>query len=234
MYFVQNIETLNNPELEIFWKKNNEDEFPPVYCHIPLSIGAVIFDDKYELVKTGRIGGKAVDPEEDKIRKWADAAGKSSTIVSFNGRTFDLPILALRAFHYGIPLPWYYEANFRYRYQTNAHIDMMDYLSGYGAIRPVRFSVYCALMGLPGNDNDTNIVASWYADKGYESIEHYCIEHVWQKAFMFLRLEYIRTKLSLEDYQEKTKKIFDRLSTEYATKHKTFFEKVDQQKLLLI
>lgn len=71
--------------------------------------------------------------------------------VTWNGRTFDLPVLALRSLHHRIPCPWYYnQTNVRYRYSAEGHCDLMDYLSDFGACRQMTLNDACHLVGLPG------------------------------------------------------------------------------------
>ena len=62
-------------------------------------------------------------------------------LVSFNGRGFDMPLLELCAFRYGIAIPdWFAEdaRNFdqpRYRYNTAAHFDLYEWVTNSGASR---------------------------------------------------------------------------------------------------
>ena len=57
-------------------------------------------------------------------------------LVTFNGRAFDLPVIALRSLSHGVPLSWYYqERGVRYRYSEEGHMDLCDWLADHGATR---------------------------------------------------------------------------------------------------
>ena len=61
-------------------------------------------------------------------------AEHTATLVSFNGRSFDIPVLEFCALHYGIAAPKHWKAGQqgnRYRYGTS-HIDLLDVLGNYG------------------------------------------------------------------------------------------------------
>jgi len=52
-------------------------------------------------------------------------------LVTYNGRGFDLPLLELAAFRYGLSAQNYFRTS-RNRYSSN-HLDLMDWLSNFGA-----------------------------------------------------------------------------------------------------
>jgi predicted PolB exonuclease-like 3'-5' exonuclease len=54
-------------------------------------------------------------------------------LVTFNGRGFDLPLMELAAFDYGCPARDYFQ-NSRNRFH-GSHVDLLDWLSNYGAYR---------------------------------------------------------------------------------------------------
>src|SRR5262249_453667 len=58
---------------------------------------------------------------------------QDARLVTFNGRGFDLPLLELAAFDHGCSARDYFYRS-RNRFQGN-HIDLMDWLSNYGAYR---------------------------------------------------------------------------------------------------
>src|SRR6056297_2837782 len=59
--------------------------------------------------------------------------------VTFNGRSFDIPIMEMSAFRYGIPLPtWFTGDGYkspRNRFNANAHLDLQELLTNFGAAR---------------------------------------------------------------------------------------------------
>ena len=97
------------------------------------------------------------------------------TLVSFNGRGFDLPLLELAAFRYGLSLPGWFQATgkpseqSRNRYNTAAHIDLCELLTNFGSTRfQGGLNLAANLIGKPGKMDvqgnmvqDLTISASW-------------------------------------------------------------------------
>ena len=68
---------------------------------------------------------------------FADFMGKwRPHVVTWNGRGFDLPVLALRALRFGLDFRWYYRGEgYRYRFTEEGHLDLCDVISDHGAAR---------------------------------------------------------------------------------------------------
>ena len=48
-------------------------------------------------------------------------------------------------------MPWWFsDRNTRYRYSTDGHFDLMDFLADFGAAKNARLDVYAKLVGFPG------------------------------------------------------------------------------------
>ena len=76
-------------------------------------------------------------------------------LVTYNGRSFDIPVLKYRAMLHGVPASWLYKAgdrysNYSYRFNAEWHLDLMDVLSDFGASRAVKLDEVCRLCGFPG------------------------------------------------------------------------------------
>ena len=79
------------------------------------------------------------------------------TLVSFNGRSFDIPLLELSAFRFGVSMPGWMDAkgpNYqqpRYRYNPGSHLDLYDVLTNFGATRlSGGLNLAATLLGKPG------------------------------------------------------------------------------------
>lgn len=134
--------------------------------------------------------------EKELIAAYGEAQrGQPATIVTWAGRSFDLPVLAMRALKHGLDWGWYYDRanrDVRYRYSDEGHCDLMDALSDYGASRPLSLNDAARLVGLPGKtDMDGSKVAEVVAlgpdDANYAKIARYCGHDVLQTALVFLR-----------------------------------------------
>lgn len=124
-----------------------------------------------------------------------------ATLVTWNGRGFDLPVLAMRALHHGVPWGWYYDSrDIRYRYTDEGHCDLMDYLSDFGASRSMKLDDFCRLIGLPGKaasgEGEEHLDGSRVAElvarcptdqRAMERVGRYCLQDVLQTAISFVR-----------------------------------------------
>ena len=127
-----------------------------------------------------------------------------ATLVSWAGRAFDLPVLALRALKHGVPWGWYYGTkSIRYRYSDEGHCDLMDALSDYGASRSLSLNDAAHLVGLPGKtDMDgskvADVVARGEDQVAQDRVARYCAHDVLQTALVFLRSRVLFGYLTLD------------------------------------
>jgi predicted PolB exonuclease-like 3'-5' exonuclease len=127
--------------------------------------------------------------------------------VTFNGRGFDLPLLELCAFRYGLPIPdWYAEdkRNFdqpRYRYNMAGHFDLHEWLTNSGASRfQGGLSLAANLIGKPGKQDVAGYMVQDLWDAGRAAdIHDYCRGDVLDTYFIFLRSRVLAGELSLDE-----------------------------------
>lgn len=132
------------------------------------------------------------------------------TLVTFNGRTFDLPLLELAAFRYGICLKGWFALQTRNwdqprnRYNVGAHLDLHDLLVNYGATRfSGGLNLAANLLGKPGKmDVQGFMVQDLYDQGGLAQINDYCRCDVLDTYFVFLRCAVLTGQLTLEREQE--------------------------------
>jgi hypothetical protein len=126
--------------------------------------------------------------------------------VSFNGRGFDMPLLELCAFRYGLPIPdWFAEdaRNFdqpRYRYNTAAHFDLHEWLTNSGASRFAGgLSLAANLIGKPGKTEVAGHMVQDFWDAGRAAeIHDYCRGDVLDTYFIFLRSRVLAGDIDLK------------------------------------
>lgn len=132
------------------------------------------------------------------------------TLVSFNGRTFDLPLMELAAFNFGVQAPTWFDEHGRSfeqprnRYNSAAHLDLQDLLVNYGASRFTGgLNLAATLLGKPGKMNvQGHMVQDMYDEGRLAEINDYCRCDVLDTYFVFLRSRVITGRLSLEREQE--------------------------------
>jgi len=114
-------------------------------------------------------------------------------LVSFNGRTFDLPVLKYRAMVHGISAPWLHKSgdkwnSYGYRYATDWHCDLLDVLSDFGASARVKLNEVCAAFGFAGKFGvDGSMVAQMVDDGKIEDVRNYCETDVLNTYLVYLR-----------------------------------------------
>ncbi len=124
--------------------------------------------------------------------------------VTFNGRAFDMPLMELAAFRYGISLPrWFKSDGYktpRNRYNVEAHLDLQDTLTNFGAARcNGGLNLMAQLLGKPGKmDLRGDQVQQQYDEGQSEAISDYCRCDVLDTYFVFLRTQVVMGKISID------------------------------------
>ena len=260
-YLVQDIETIPESEIVDMWtpkKGDNErypdaDPFPPLWCHKVICIGMLALDEKFCPAKGGCAagglsGGKS---EREMIERWSGAVSGRLfeqrgplKMVDYNGRGFDVPVLQTRAFRYGIQLPWYFGLlpdnkrtvsqwlkEYRDRY-SGYHLDVQELWTGRGAFRYPHMANLARLMGLPGKVGiDGSKVHQAYKDNQFKEIDTYCMQDVFQTAFIFQRFQFLTGTLDIDGYRNAVTKMLGLIAGE--SEHKEFLESIDRAALMI-
>ena len=124
-------------------------------------------------------------------------------LVTYNGRSFDLPVIVMRSLCHAIALPWYYrDRDVRYRYSAEGHLDLCDWLAEHGAARAGKLDAIARLIGLPGKLGvDGSQVEGLYRAGQLASIQSYCLADVTQTAFVFLRFRLLQGQIAPAAYR---------------------------------
>lgn len=196
------IETV--PDLSL-WRKpdvplGTEPPFPPTYAHQIVVLGCMWLGSDYRMRKLGVVGkGPGERAILEDFSQFVDR--HRPHLVTFNGRAFDLPVLALRSLRSGVPMRWYYERGLRYRYSESGHIDLCDWLADHGAARSSSLDALARLIGLPGKVGvDGSQIEGLYQAGQLETIRDYCLADVAQTALLFLRFRLLQGALDRDEY----------------------------------
>ena len=119
--------------------------------------------------------------------------------MTYNGRTFDLPLLELAAFRHGVQAGDYFHRS-RDRYRGN-QIDLFDWMSNFGACRHVGgLNLLAKMLGRPGKMNVAgDKVYEMYRAGRVREINDYCMWDTLDTYFVFLRTRVMTGELSPED-----------------------------------
>lgn len=243
-YLVLDLETV--PDTPRWTKPEHppgtESPFPPTWAHRVIAVGCLWLDADLRLLRLGFIQGlprHGEDLGEDQIERALllelseFLTKKRPILVTFNGRTFDLPVLVLRALRHGVPLPWYYQAAVQNRYRDDGHVDLCDVLANRGAARMGSLDAIARLMGLPGKSGiDGTQVEALYKTGAFDAIEHYCLEDVIQTAFVFLRLRLLQGALDPKAYTTCAANLFEALESD--GRFLDLLTKFDRERILLV
>jgi hypothetical protein len=197
---VLDIETVLDPALPIA-EVTDAERIPAPPHHKIVVIGALWFSSEYEVKRLGIIGeGKAEAGVLTDFARLLD--DRRPCLVTYNGRSFDLPVIATRCLRYGIPLRHYYSArDVRYRFTPEGHLDVMDYVADFGAAKPSRLDVVARLCGMPGKLGvDGKDVGPLVHAGRLQEVRNYCLCDVVQTAAVFLRVQLVRGELERETY----------------------------------
>ena len=188
-----------------------DKDFVPYTYQIPISVAVAKVTDDLRLSELVVLDPPEYRPEVIAKKFWRGwEAYRHPTLVSFNGRTFDVPLLELAAFRYGISVPnWFaegakaYEAP-RNRYNAVAHLDLQEVLTNFGATRfNGGLNLAANILGKPGKMAVQGDMIQDMFDQGQlAEINDYCRCDVLDTYFVFLRSRVLVGKLTLEREQK--------------------------------
>lgn len=188
-----------------------ESDFIPYTYQVPVSIAIAKITSDYRLSELVVLDAPEFRPHVITKHFWRGWEGyRHPTLVSFNGRTFDLPLLELAAFRYGISIPnWFAEGarsfeSPRHRYNPTAHLDLQDLLTNYGASRfHGGLNLAANVLGKPGKMSVRgDMVQNMFNTGQLAEINDYCRCDVLDTYFVFLRSRILAGKLTLEHEKE--------------------------------
>lgn len=150
--------------------------------------GQVLFvaeDFEPDLEEAGPVEFVACMDEVELLTAFWDVARHYDSIVTFNGRGFDVPFIYLRSAVLNVPISrkdW-----LGYRYQTDPHCDLAEQLTFYGvsgregAARRFNLDFYCKAFGIesPKAQGITGMdVNDLVASGCFREIAEYCLRDV--------------------------------------------------------
>ncbi|MBM80631.1 MAG: 3'-5' exonuclease [Planctomycetaceae bacterium] len=185
-------------------------DFIPATFMLPISVAIAKVSSSYELLDLIVLDEPEFRPHVIAKKFWQGWHHyKRPTFVTFNGRGYDLPVLELAAYRYGFSVPaWFnvearsYEQT-RNRYNIDAHIDLLDLFSNYGAMRVNGgLNLLANIIGKPGKTGiDGSQVQDMYDAGKVSEINDYCRCDVLDTYFVFLRSRVMLGKLELVEEQ---------------------------------
>jgi predicted PolB exonuclease-like 3'-5' exonuclease len=184
--------------------------FVPYTHQLPVSIIVGKVDSQFRLMDIVALDEPKYRSHvmtENFWRGWE--AYQRPTLVSFNGRGFDIPLLELAAYRYGISIPHWFDSSRgfsqpRNRYNTNSHLDLQEVLVNFGATRfNGGLNLAATLLGKPGKmDVQGDMVQQMHDEGKLEEINDYCRCDVLDTYFVFLRYLVLTGHLQVDKEQQ--------------------------------
>jgi len=190
-----------------FLIERHGSDFIPYTFQMPISVVIAKVAVDYSLIDIVALDEPHFRPHVITDHFWRGwKAYHQPTFVTFNGRTFDLPLMELAAFRFGVSLgDWFnnngpsYTQN-RNRYNTSSHLDLHDVLTNFGATRFTGgLNLAAHVLGKPGKMGvEGHQVQDMYNDGEVERINAYCCHDVLDTYFVFLRTAVLTGDLTLD------------------------------------
>jgi predicted PolB exonuclease-like 3'-5' exonuclease len=193
---------------ELVDERGDGKDFIPHTFMLPISVAIGKIDAQYRLTV---LDAPAFRPHVITKKFWQGWAHYDRpTLVTFNGRGYDIPLLELAAFRYGYSLPYWFnydDKSFeqaRNRFNLESHLDLYDLISNFGAVRMTGgLNLLANLIGKPGKTEvDGSKVQDMYLAGKTQEINDYCRCDVLDTYFVFLRSRVLTGKLKLEEEQQ--------------------------------
>lgn len=209
---------------ELLEKKGSD--FIPYTFQFPISLALAKVRDDFSLSGLSVLKFEDGGPGQIAKKFWEGwLYYRRPTLVTFNGRGFDVPLLEQMALRYAIPIPeWFaygaktYEQP-RNRYNGNSHLDLCDMLTNFGATHySGGLNLAAKSIGCPGKFGKCgDMVQDLFNEKRFKEIHDYCRCDVLDSYFLFLRLMTLSGRITRNEETELIERTLRWLDAESAS-----------------
>jgi len=189
------------------------DKFPKHISHSIVCVGALIAHREFDYWSVDAIGAPYVGERTEKqlITAFCDKIAElSPQLVTFNGNSFDLPVLRYRAMIHGVSAPGLSVRPYFNRYTEDA-IDLCDVLSSFSPQGKATLHEISRVMDLPGKPKgfDGGRVERRFHEGKINEIVEYCETDVINTYRVWLRYELFRGSLSRNAFEASQRNLAD-------------------------
>jgi predicted PolB exonuclease-like 3'-5' exonuclease len=176
------------------------DKFPKLIYHSIVCIGALVAQRREEHWEVSAVGAPNIGERSEReiITSFVDRIAElTPQLITFNGSSFDLPVLRYRAMVCGVAAPGLALRPYFNRYTEDA-IDLCDVLASFSPQNKATLHELCRVMGLPGKpDGISGADVEKYVREGrIAEVAAYCETDVVNTYRVWLRYELFRGRLS--------------------------------------
>jgi hypothetical protein len=181
------------------------DKFPKHIYHSIICIGALVAHQENDGWRVDVLGAPSVATRSEKelIASFVDRIAElKPQLVTFNGSSFDLPVLRYRAMVNGVSAPGLASRAYFNRYSEDA-VDLCDVLASFSSQGKATLHELSRVMGLPGKPSGIHggEVEKYYREGKIREIADYCESDVVNTYRVWLRYELFRGRLSEAAFQ---------------------------------
>ena len=169
------------------------NKFPKHIYHSIVCIGALVAHRERDHWAVDALGAPHVGERTEKqlIASFADRIAElKPQLVTFNGNTFDLPVLRYRAMIHGVSAPGLSARPYFNRYTEDA-FDLCDVLSSFAPHTKASLNELSRIMGMPGKPDgiDGADVEQHFLEGKIKEIADYCETDIVNTYRVWLRYE---------------------------------------------
>jgi len=180
-------------------------EFPRLPFHKIVCIGAVVCSRSAVGWKIDSIGAPSIAErsEAELVESFLNKIEElKPQLITFNGTSFDFPVLRYRAMAHKIGARIFQTKNYFNRY-TEDSIDLCDVFASFDARSKVSLDLTCRILGLSGKPAGiTGADVESYVSAGrIREVAEYCESDVVNTFRLWLRFELFRGTLSSVEYE---------------------------------
>jgi 3'-5' exonuclease len=180
------------------------DGFPKHPLHKIACIGALVARREDQGWRIEALGAPHIGerPEPELIRSFIDRIGElKPQLITFNGHSFDLPVLRYRAMLNRVPAGGLQVRDYFHRYTEDA-LDLCDVFGSYRPGASVKLDEICKIMGLSGKPKgiDGSQVDEMVRSGRIQEVAQYCETDVLNTYRLWLIYELFRGTITAEQY----------------------------------
>ena len=197
------------------------NQFPKHIYHSIICIGALIAHWEPDHWAVDAVGAPRVGERTEKelIASFCDKIAElAPQLVTFNGNTFDLPVLRYRAMIHGVSASGLAARPYFNRYTEDA-VDLCDILSSFAPHTKGSLNELSKIMGMPGKPEgiDGTEVERYFLEGRINEIADYCETDVVNTYRVWLRYELFRGRLSEREHQASEHNLADLIKGRVST-----------------
>jgi len=204
---IDGTEAVSRFQAELLEQTGGVSDFVPVTFQYPVAICVAKVRHDFTLLDVVSLDDPEFRPDEMTRLFWlgVEEVYDNASLVTYNGRGFDVPLMELMAYRYGYSAKRHFKDKYagRSRY-GNKHIDIQDWLSNYSAVRMNGgLNMLAKVIGKPGKmKTKGDEVYPMFLEGRIRDINNYCIHDVLDTYFVFLRTRVLTGEMTIVREQE--------------------------------